>query len=457
MPSDHPKSHRRRCAPAVLAMTALALLASPAGAQMHFPVAGDSAHYERYLIPEQCLAAARRVVDSVQWGARPDTMPFDTRDTLPAAAAATARRCGARFRVAAVERQSLSALRDLALMAGEDSVARAVTERQIADARGKPLAERAAVLVRAVHAYTTARPLRLDAVREYLRRLDALGPDASVERVTAHAEFANVYVVGMLDVGMFQEEMKAIGDIVEHLPPKLRAADPAFWQAQELAVHMGVTQASALRDGPSAALAEMSARGWTEGTMLGRRAPAIAAPHWFARSDGAPRPRAGHVSMLVSVDDRCGVQCFPYYATLRRIARRFPALDITLMAHTHGSFRLRPPPTPAEEAALDSAYFLGALQLPGALAVDETPYTMLPEPDGRRLDDVGPNQVNYLQVMRSGGHVQALESGLSLDLFLVSPSGIIQFRDSAWPIRERLIDAAIEAMYREASSEATTR
>ena len=128
----------------VLATVALSLLAAPAGAQMHFPTPGDRAQYERYLIPEQCLAAARRVVDSVQWGTRPDTMPFDARDTLPSAAAATARRCGERFQVAVVERQSLSTLRDLALMAGEDSVARAVTERQIADARGKPLAERAA-------------------------------------------------------------------------------------------------------------------------------------------------------------------------------------------------------------------------------------------------------------------------------------------------------------------------
>lgn len=65
--------------------------------------------------------------------------------------------------------------------------------------------------------------------------------------------------------------------------------------------------------------------------------------------------------------------------------------------------------------------------------------------------------MSYLQVMQNGGRRQVLQSGLSLDLFLVSPRGIIQFRDTAWPSRERLIDAAIEAMYREASSEPATR
>lgn len=427
----------------------LLMLAKPAGAQMHFPSPGGRARYERYIIPEQCMAAATRVVDSVQWGTRPDTMPFDTRDTLLTAVVETARRCGARFDVAKVERQSLSALRDLALMAGEDSVARAVTERQIASARGAPVAERAAVLVQAVHAYLTARPARADAVREYLRRLDALGPDASTQRAMAHVEFTNLYVVGMLQVGMFLEEMKAIGDIVEHVPPKIRAADPGFWQTQELAIHMGAVQAAALRDGPTVALAEMTERGWTEGTMLGRRAPPIAARYWFARQDSAPRPRAGRVSMIVSVDHECGAQCFSYYATLRRIARRFPDLDIVLVAHTRGSFRLRPPPTPAEEAVLDSAYFLGALHLPGALAVDVTPFTTLPEPDGRRMDGVTPNQTNYLQVMQIGPRRSGMLSGFTLDAFLVSPGGIIQFRDSVWPMRERLIDAAIEAMYRE--------
>ncbi|HEX6535948.1 MAG TPA: hypothetical protein VF041_15235 [Gemmatimonadaceae bacterium] len=441
----------------MVAGAALALHGAPARAQMHFPPPGGSARYERYVIPEQCLAAARRVVDSVGWGARPDTMPYDTRDTLPAAVAETAHRCGARFDAAHVERQSLPALRDLALMAGDDSVARAVTERQIANARGAPLAERAAVLVQAVHAYVTARPLRLDAVREYLRRLDALGPDASTERVAAHAEFSNAYVVGMLDVGMFLEEMKAIGDIVEHVPPKIRAADPQYWQTQELVIHVGAAEASALRDGPTVALAEMSQRGWTEGTMLGRRAPAIVARHWFARADGAPRPRAGRVSMIVSVDPTCGVQCFSHYATLRRIARRYPELDITLVAYTHGFFGLHPPPPPAEEAALDSAYFLGAFRLPGALAVDVTPFTTVPEPDGRRINGVAPNQTNYLQVMRTGDHTEAQMSGLSLDFFLVSPGGVIQFQGSVWPSQERLIDAEIDAMYREASGRAAAK
>lgn len=438
------------------AAAAVLLLATGARAQAeHFPAPAGRATYSRYIVPEQCLAATRRAADSVRWGARRDTLPYDTRDTLPAAAVKTARECGARFSVAEVEPLSLPALRDLALLAGHDSVARAVTERRILAASDEPLAARATVLGEAVTAYTSARPLRLDLAREYLRRLDALGPAAARERAQAHATLINSYVVGMLDTTMLNEEVHALIAMLDDLPDSVRASDPEYWQAQELGIRMAAMQAAALREGPDVALARLRERGWTRGTMLGERAPAITAKYWFARPDSMmPSPRPGKISMVVYVDHACGVQCFPYYATLRRIGRRFPRVEITLVTQTRGYFRLRPPPTPAEEAELDRRYFLDELRLPGALAVDVTEYSRLPEPDGRRIDQPPRNTMRYAP---AGDRVSSMSAGFFLPLYLVSADGVIQFADHLWPARERIVVAEIEAMLRAAPESATGR
>ena len=75
----------------------------------------------------------------------------------------------------------------------------------------------------------------------------------------------------------------------------------------------------------------------------------------------------------------------PEFATLREWARRFPALELTLVARTLGYFATVAQPDPAQEAERLRRWLHEEQQLPGALAVTRWPFRRLPAPDRRVL------------------------------------------------------------------------
>jgi hypothetical protein len=86
----------------------------------------------------------------------------------------------------------------------------------------------------------------------------------------------------------------------------------------------------------------------------GSIAPPIEADFWFRRDDGAaPRPTRGKVALVVFLDQsRCAAQqCFIAYAALHRLAARYPELEITLVARTHGYLSQAAPPPLARRAS----------------------------------------------------------------------------------------------------------
>ena len=87
--------------------------------------------------------------------------------------------------------------------------------------------------------------------------------------------------------------------------------------------------------------------------------------------------------------------CNRTYAGLRRVAQRFPALEITLVAQTYGLFDKMAPPPPGLEAEQFQRAWLTERHLPGALAVTSTPFWRLPAPDRRRINRDVPNVVQY--------------------------------------------------------------
>lgn len=432
-------------------IAALVALPATAGAQVHFPPPPDHADYARYAIPEACLAAVSRVVDSVQWRGRPDTVAYDSQSPLPAAAIATAKRCIAPFSVARVDSTSLPALRDLALDANDDSTSARAVARQYASARTAPDSVRAAILMAAVGSALDARPLRMDAARRYAAQMDGLGPRVSLLRYQAHSRIVSALMNDLKDVGKILEEANALNALVQHLPPDIRAQAPDVWQQAELLMRYALVFMTELRDGPAAGLAELKARGWDAGTMLGKRAPAIEATQWFNRADDAPRPRAGRISIIAFADPFCGALCFPYYATLRRVASSNPDVEVTIVAQTRGFFGGLLPANPAEEAELERKYLLDYHRLPGALAVDSTPHTQMPAPDGRRLNEMARNNVAY-GLRQAGLQMASIYPGEPPDLFVVGPDGVIDFLGDASPSQERLLDAEIDAVRRSVAS-----
>jgi hypothetical protein len=120
--------------------------------------------------------------------------------------------------------------------------------------------------------------------------------------------------------------------------------------------------------------------------MLGEPTPLLHAQYWFGASQDTVHPRRGKVSLLVRVDKDCGQSCYPMYAALRRLYRKYASqgLEITLMTKTAGYSPGSAPQTPEVEAVSAREYFLNFLKLPFALAVARTPFTH--RPDGRRVD-----------------------------------------------------------------------
>jgi hypothetical protein len=126
---------------------------------------------------------------------------------------------------------------------------------------------------------------------------------------------------------------------------------------------------------------------------------------------------------------------------MKRFEQRFQGrgLEQTFLTQTFGYYLDTAPAPPLEEARYDSSYFLGELQIPGALAIAETKYSW--RPDGRRQNSPTSNQVNY---PASG-------------VIFVDKRGVIRYVASGWDARleeryARMIDRLLAEEIQEASS-----
>jgi hypothetical protein len=175
--------------------------------------------------------------------------------------------------------------------------------------------------------------------------------------------------------------------------------------------------------------------------LVGQRAPTIVGDFWYRRGDSAAaRPTPGRVGLVIFMDatppgrttasprstDSSATygSCMPYRnsredleavfrnrekglhesplcweipAVLRRLAQRFPKLEITVVTQTYGPFvytAYRQEPT--KEAELIRKWLHDVHRTPGALAVTTTSHGYRPEPDGRVAQRLTvPNTANY--------------------------------------------------------------
>lgn len=441
------RSDTLRTLAVVALLVAPAAIAAPAGAQVHFPPPPDHSVFSRYTIPEECLSAVTHSVDSVRWLNRRDTLPDNPGEPLPPAAVTTARQCLAQFTVAKVDTISLRPLRDLAIAANEDSVAAAAVAREYANNRTRSPEVRGQVLVDAVRANIDAHPARLEAAEKLIKQIDALGLQASLAQLQAHGAMVSYLQREPDDIARIMAEAKAYQYVVEHVPPEIRAADPAMWASGEQFIRFAQVAMTELRDGPAAGLAEMQSRGWTAGTVLGQRAPVISGSYWFNRADSTqPRPRPGRVSIVVFVDALCGERCMPYQATMRRLARAHPEVEFTLVAQTRGYYRGVLTTRAADEADLNHKYLSELRQLPGALAIDSTPFTRFTAPDNRRVEATTRNALAYQLV--AGANAVNQHPGMFYECFVIGPNGVIDFTGTVAPENEKMLLLEIGAIER---------
>lgn len=442
---------RRRWLTVALLSGALATLgARAAGAQTSFPWPSDTGNVERYATPEECLAAVQRVEAHVEgW----DTVWVDTLALTPSRAVApppaavveTARRCSARFDAATVPATEFTILQPLYLFAGRDADVATLLHRRLKGIAPGARRERAAVLDSAVSGYVFTstgqpwfrpHPARLAAAESLLAEANAL-PDSvhpiqdrieSVFRFLTAAERVDDTARVRHVIDWYVAQVARDGAVSSELAPFRSWAALAAYRA--LAMVRERELLDSLRHGTRGFVALKRAmwakasgeRGDALTSPIGSSAPPVEGTFWFGRTDtSTPRPTRGKVALVTFLDYECrstsNGKCWPAYAALHRLAQRFPELEVTIVARTHGYFSKMAPPTPEQEAAALRDWWQGFHHLPGALAVTATQFWRLAEPDRRRIDRPTPNETHY-----SFGRSWEIKPGMT---FLVDRDGII--------------------------------
>lgn len=464
---------RARTCGALLAIApVIASFAAAAHAQTMFQWPDTSAHVTSYANVEDCLAADDRVKRSVEreeelrvWH---DTMPQNPREALepqPAAVTATASQCAARFLEPKVDVHDFAPAMKLFLAAGRDSDAAALVERRVAAIPAKNARNRGAVVDSAVEIYLGAKPKRIGAAEELLLHRAKSSTDR-VERFKTYATLltdardagdtvrslrAARWVVGVADsLTVAERQSEAFERLADGNGGQLYVYDAL----DELTGFK--TRMDSLRKSTTA-YATLERANWSRATgeradalriPIGAKAAPLQADYWYPASAGSPsRPTRGHPALIVFLehsacigqgstsDAQPSLDCVARMAEVRRLAERFPLLEIDIVMSTHGQFMYLPPPTPANEALLIRDW-VDAHHVPRAvLGVTSTPFWRLPEPDARRIDKDTPNLTHY-----SFGKSWRVGSG---SMFLVDSDGIIA---DAWRLREQELGQFIEVL-----------
>lgn len=358
-----------------------------------------------YTRVEDCLAAVDREAETAGWGA--PVVADDRTAPAPPALVEAARRCGARFAVDATSGVDLAMLRELMHHAERDSVAEAALARELAllPAGADPI-ERRKLLIRALaFALREVDPARVAWAERRLGEIDRIGWEARLNRMSGYGQLAG-YAAAVYDTTRLDRYVGAALALFDSLPEADRR-NPSIVMAHLSMLHFQRLRALARGEAvePEAmfgarVMAKFMGTTVDSATLAAAASatlPALQGDFWFRRADSAgSRPSRGKFGLVVFVDPECETRCYDRYDLLRTLGERFgDALEVTLVAHTHGFFRNHPPLAPAEEAEALRRYFFEHLKLPGALVVETTRFTRLPDPDRRRVDQAPPNVVAY--------------------------------------------------------------
>ncbi len=428
----------------------LLLCTAPLPAQTRFLDADTTADYSRYQFVEDCIAATRRIATRIrnQQPVWRDTLASTRRDslldTLPTAAVQVAKQCSGKFAPTAAPDKHFDVWMQLFLLANRDSAADTVARRRLAAVaqQSKDPATLHPVLSAMWVTYIQTMPLRWTKMQPVMDQLMADGVTAPGHLPVMHFLRIN-HAVWLQDTGKAREFTLKFMEIPNALSPAEKA-DPKYLRGGLPGATMGALDIlfreaylDSLRRGSAGFLALKRAN-WENAAgranlplpgLIGRRAPTISADFWFSPMEGragetagsvgsaeplAPppvRPTPGKVSLVIFLGPGCRKEvpraggkgrfissswnCAETYAMMRRMAKQFPALEMTIVAQTAGFLGQAPPVAPNEEAKLMREWWLGFHQLPATVAVSRTEYFNLPAPDSRRIDHVTQTEIDY--------------------------------------------------------------
>jgi hypothetical protein len=451
--ATHASAHR-----VLLFLLAAVVMAPRVPGQTLFMWPKDSAHVTAHATVDACLEAAKRTDRRFQkpllWR---DTLPntrarhaAEARATLPTVVRSVAQQCTERFLAATTPLSDFAPLLHLELAAGLDSTARVLIERRFAAIGAKGGDERVAVLDTVLDAYLgqygtnsffLVRPARRTAAESLLTH-----EMRAVPWQTRLRDGMGLMYAAWDAADSVQAQRLANWEIAlaASLTEDQRRTNDFTMYSEQLNQALAISQRGALLDSLRRSTSAYAAlyraqlevltghHGMPAGLVkpIGESAPAISADYWLPRNDSlAARPVKGKVNVVAFLRPYFGfdnaLSYHKMYATLHRLAERFPKVEFTLVARTKGFFSYAAPPPPSAEAAMMGDAWLRNRDLPGVLAVTNTPFWRLPAPDRRRIDRQTPNDTRYSFGRSWLQPIKVDDGEIEVALFLIDEKGVV--------------------------------
>lgn len=417
---------------------------------------GASEPYTHYLIPQQCVQGALRITADYWRDKRKDTVTYQPEAvTISDSARIWAAGCAARFSVDSVSSRDLWSLARLYMLLDSQDMLQTVIEKVLSPDGNPSDEEKGWSLLKLIQGALQSQPVRLSLAKELLDSMNDLDLTAAKYKVRAQTLLSG-YMVTIDSLNLAQSYAQT-GLSESRVMPESDRLDFAEWivdaylaLAPPVSITKGGTEGVAVLDNaandiltlrepgsPQAAMLNMPInRARPQFVLMGKAASPIHGDFWFNQSDEISNyPAAGRPVLLVFTGTGCPpVRCYPGYAAVKRLSKKYreAGLDIVYAISTTGSFRNQLVSDPSEEASLARKYFIDFLELPGALSVTVSTFSILP--DGRRINDPGINLINY-------------NSGKST--ILIGKNGKIVWVDDLKPELERTVDRLIEEELRQ--------
>lgn len=439
-----------------LTFIAVAGMLSPGSSLLAAQSTGATDPYTHYLIPQQCVQGALRITNDYWRDKRRDTVAYHPEVvTISDSARVWAAECAVRFSVDSVSSRDLVSLAQLYMLLDSQHMLQAVIERALSPDDKISDEEKGWGLLKLIQGALQSQPVRLSLAQELLDAMSDLDATATKYKVRAQ-NLLSGYMLTLDSLNLAQSYAQA-GLSESRVMPEADRLDFAEWIVDAhlaLALPVSITKDgtegiavldNAAKDiltlrepgSPQAAMLNMSInRARPQFGLMGKAASPIHGDFWFNQSDEvSDYPAVGRPVLLVFTGTGCQpVRCYPGYAAVKRLSKKYreAGLDIVYAISTTGSFRNQLVSDPSEEASLARKYFIDFLELPGALSVTVSTFSILP--DGRRINDPGINLINY-------------NSGKST--ILIGKNGKIIWVDDLKPELERTVDRLIEEELRQ--------
>ncbi len=419
------------------------------GAQTRFEWPSQQTDVATYTLWDQCLGAANRVQDSVKGaGALRDTLPEEQRDrftVLDQVVVTSAHRCVESIPLSSVTPENTLLAQKVLLIANRDADVGPLYRKRLEAASTDT--GKIAVITSTVRLLAeTTTPARLHLADSLLTdmqpydgqwitadKLDVIGALCTLSDVARNQALVTKYCGRWLSIvdNMTDAEHGRYG-------PPLGFAYTGFTRyikRQEL--QDSLVKSSSAYVSMARAILTKAFRGWSGNQVLGEKVVPIVGDFWFPESaKGVSYPRPGKVTLVTSVSmtANTGPDQFSAFVRLKRLAAKFPDLDIVALTGTAGHFGPLTPTTAAEEAALNYRRITDVYKVPLVMAVTTSPMWHLTDPDRRRVFDPYPHDDRYEKVyesvISSGEHSSVRIAGWHTggrtgSGFLVDADGII--------------------------------